>query len=237
MCSIVGAGVVMSASLFQMRRLMSASLLSICYGRHSTAASTSSVPGRETRRGRTVVMTRIAVCRRGAFCYSATPAVAQEQRASIEGTVRDASGGVLPGVTVEARSPSLVGVQTTVTDTQGGYRFPALSPGQYEIARISGIRALRCVRCTARAGQSAQDRMHSRCRRLACRRPSRSAASPPLIDVKQNAAGANIQAETIERIPRARNFTGLVTSAPGVTDESRNRGIQIDGASGATIAS
>ena len=58
-------------------------------------------------------------------------------------------------------------------------------------------------------------------------------AESPLIDVKQNAAGANIQAEIIERIPRARNFTGLVTSAPGVTDESRNRGIQIDGASGA----
>lgn len=49
----------------------------------------------------------------------AAPALAQEQRGSIEGLVRDSSGGVLPGVTVEARSPSLVGVQATVTDTQG----------------------------------------------------------------------------------------------------------------------
>ena len=36
----------------------------------------------------------------------ALPARAQETRGSIEGTVKDASGGVLPGVTVEAKSPS-----------------------------------------------------------------------------------------------------------------------------------
>ncbi len=42
-----------------------------------------------------------------------------------------------------------------------------------------------------------------------------------------------MQAEIIERIPKGRDFSALVTSAPGVTTESRNRGIQIDGASGA----
>ena len=40
----------------------------------------------------------------------AMPAAAQEQRGSILGVVTDASGAVLPGVTVEARSPSVVGV-------------------------------------------------------------------------------------------------------------------------------
>ena len=55
----------------------------------------------------------------------------------------------------------------------------------------------------------------------------------PLIDVKQNAAGANVQAEIIERIPKGRDFAAVVTSAPGITSEARNRGIQIDGASGA----
>ena len=58
-------------------------------------------------------------------------------------------------------------------------------------------------------------------------------AESPLIDVKQNTAGANVQAEIIERIPKGRDFANLVTSAPGITNESRNRGIQIDGASGA----
>jgi hypothetical protein len=42
-----------------------------------------------------------------------------------------------------------------------------------------------------------------------------------------------MQAEVIERIPKGRDFAAVVTSAPGVTTEARNRGIQIDGASGA----
>src|SRR3989442_9439951 len=59
-------------------------------------------------------------------------AVAQEQGGSIQGIVKDASGAVLPGVTVEARSPSVVGVSTTTTDSRGEYRFPALPSGVYE---------------------------------------------------------------------------------------------------------
>ena len=62
-----------------------------------------------------------------------TLAAAQEQRGSIEGTVRDSSGALLAGVTVEARSPALVGTQSTVTDANGTYRFPALAPGRYEL--------------------------------------------------------------------------------------------------------
>ena len=68
------------------------------------------------------------------------PVSAQEQRASIEGIVRDSSGGVLPGVTIEARSPSMAGVQATVTDPNGLYRFPALPPGRYDVnAMLQGF--------------------------------------------------------------------------------------------------
>ena len=64
----------------------------------------------------------------------ALPAVAQEQTGSIVGVVKDSSGAVLPGVTVEARSPSAVGVSTATTDSNGSYRFPALPPGAYEVS-------------------------------------------------------------------------------------------------------
>ena len=40
---------------------------------------------------------------------------------------------MLPGVTVTATSPALMGVQTTVTNEQGTYRFPAVPPGTYSI--------------------------------------------------------------------------------------------------------
>ena len=61
----------------------------------------------------------------------AWPAAAQEQRGSIDGVVKDSSGGVLPGVTVEAHS-SGSGVLTTTTDANGTYRFPSVLPGNYE---------------------------------------------------------------------------------------------------------
>jgi hypothetical protein len=61
------------------------------------------------------------------------PAVARAQ-SSITGTVRDASGGVLPGVTVEAASPALIEkVRSSVTDGTGQYRIVDLRPGTYTV--------------------------------------------------------------------------------------------------------
>src|SRR6266496_3702825 len=73
-----------------------------------------------------------------AACLLASSAFAQGGGASttgsINGKVADTSGGVLPGVTVSATSPSLMGVQTSVTDSGGNYRFPALPPGTYTLS-------------------------------------------------------------------------------------------------------
>src|SRR5437016_601323 len=55
-------------------------------------------------------------------------------QASIAGVVKDASGGVLPGVTVEASSPVLIEkVRTAVTDGQGQYKIVDLRPGTYSV--------------------------------------------------------------------------------------------------------
>lgn len=63
----------------------------------------------------------------------AHPAWAQSQSA-IAGIVRDTSGGVLPGVTVEAASPALIEkVRTVVTDDQGRFNVVALPPGAYAV--------------------------------------------------------------------------------------------------------
>src|SRR5215212_8170927 len=62
------------------------------------------------------------------------PAAARAQEASITGFVKDPSGGVLPGVTVEASSPALTEkVRTAVTDGSGQYRIVTLPPGRYNI--------------------------------------------------------------------------------------------------------
>ena len=69
----------------------------------------------------------------------AWPVAAQETRGSIEGVIKDSSGAVLPGATVEAKSAS-GGSLTSVTDSNGVYRFPVLDPGRYEVtATLSGF--------------------------------------------------------------------------------------------------
>ena len=60
------------------------------------------------------------------------PATAQ-QVGAMSGKVTDAAGGVLPGVTVEARSDVLPSPRVTVTEATGEYRLPALPPGNYTI--------------------------------------------------------------------------------------------------------
>src|SRR5688500_2800098 len=65
--------------------------------------------------------------------------------ASIAGVVRDTSGAVLPGVTVEAASPALIErVRTTVTDGQGLFRIVDLRPGLYTVTfSLSGFSGVR----------------------------------------------------------------------------------------------
>ncbi len=63
-----------------------------------------------------------------------TPGTAAAQTtATIRGTVTDASGGVLPGATVTITNTNTKGIRTAVTDDRGGYTFPSLFNGVYEV--------------------------------------------------------------------------------------------------------
>ncbi len=68
---------------------------------------------------------------------------AQLTRGSIAGTVRDASGAVVPGATVTVTSIATNATQTVQTDSQGFYRVPALEPGTYRVVtELSGFRTV-----------------------------------------------------------------------------------------------
>ena len=57
-----------------------------------------------------------------------------QQTSGIAGAVRDTSGAVLPGVTVEASSPALIEkVRSVVTDSEGRYNIVDLRPGTYTV--------------------------------------------------------------------------------------------------------
>ena len=69
-----------------------------------------------------------------AFAWLALLPAAAFAQASITGVVRDSSGAVLPGVTVEVASPALIEkVRAVVTDETGQYRVESLRPGTYSV--------------------------------------------------------------------------------------------------------
>ena len=156
---------------------------------------------------------------------------AQETRGSIEGVVKDNTGAVLPGVTVDARNAQ-GGVSTAVSDTAGKYRFPSLPPGRYAVtATLTGFRKAAYDQVDLLLGQVLQVNFSLEVGGIS--EDVQVTAESPLIDVKQNAAGANIQKEIIDLIPKGRNFDDVTKNAPGTNPETRGGGIMVDGAGGA----
>src|SRR5438477_7293170 len=77
-----------------------------------------------------VKFARVAILALAAVAFGESAASAQV----IAGIVRDASGGVMPGVTVEASSPALIEkTRTVVSDGEGQYKIINLSPGTYVV--------------------------------------------------------------------------------------------------------
>src|SRR5262245_34930072 len=84
----------------------------------------------------------------------ALPASAQETRGSMEGVVKDSTGGVLPGVVVRAKEIATAATSQSVTNSEGIYRFPALAPGAYSLtATLSGFKDQAIDRVEVQVGQ------------------------------------------------------------------------------------
>jgi hypothetical protein len=77
------------------------------------------------------------------LCVGVSTVAAQETTGTILGTVTDASGGVLPGVTVSVKHLETSQVRSVATDSGGRYRVQALLVGSYEItAQLPGFQNL-----------------------------------------------------------------------------------------------
>jgi Carboxypeptidase regulatory-like domain/TonB dependent receptor-like, beta-barrel/TonB-dependent Receptor Plug Domain len=166
----------------------------------------------------------------------AWPVAAQEQRGSIQGVVRDSSGAVLPGATVEARSAGS-GVLSTVSGPGGSFRFPSVLPGAYEVsATLSGFKPAKVsdVMVTLGSVKSVEFSLQL----ASVTEAVTVTAESPIVDTKSSAKSTNIRAEQIDLLPHNRDFLSLVTQAAGVNDETKsasagNSGIMIDGAAAA----
>ena len=128
-----------------------------------------------------------------------------------------------PGVTVEARGPSLQGVRTSVSDASGTYRLVLLPPGAYKVtATLPGFaRSEETV--TGGAGEDfdgghpAAGRRPGADRRLPARRP--------VVDTTSTAVGSNFDNREIRTLPTGRNYSSDRPGLPGRHDaELQHRG-------------
>lgn len=151
----------------------------------------------------------------------------------ITGTVQDDQGNPLPGVSVEAKSPRLVGTAASLTDANGVYRLLALSPGTYKITfSLQGFTPV--VREGIVLGVEQSLVVDIEMAMGAVQEEIVVIGKSPLIDVKSVARGSVMNAQTFAGLPKGRSFDSLVTIMPSVFNEKGLLdGISVDGASGA----
>lgn len=158
-------------------------------------------------------------------------AVAQEQTGAIDGVVKDNTGAVLPGVTVEASS-SGIGTVATTTDSRGLFRFPRVPPGVYTVAAtLMGYKSTAVKSVDVNLGKTITVNLTMRL--AAVTETITVTGAAPMVDVTQSGTSTSIAREQIELIPKGRDFTSVVTQAAGVSREPFLQGLSIDGASGA----
>jgi Carboxypeptidase regulatory-like domain len=145
----------------------------------------------------------------------AAPVAAMAQ-ASIVGTVRDASGAVLPGVTVEAASPALIEkTRSVVTDGSGQYRIVDLRPGDYTVAfMLAGFSTVKREGVTLQGSMTATVNADMRVGALS--ETITVSATPPTVDVQTVQQQRVLGKEAIDTLPTGRTTTNLAVLIPGM---------------------
>ena len=150
--------------------------------------------------------------------FSAPSAWAQSATTgAIAGVVRDASGAVLPGVTVEASSPALIEkIRVGVTDSQGNYKIVELRPGTYKVTfTLPGFATLVREGITLTAGFTATANADLRLGGI--EETITVTGENPLVDV-QNVRTQNVLSrDTLDELPTFKSLGGFTALTLGAT--------------------
>jgi hypothetical protein len=145
------------------------------------------------------------------------PALAQTSDGSLRGYVRDEQGGVLPGVTVTATSPALLGPVVAVSESDGLYRLNNLPPGTYTVtAELTGFVTYRQVGILARAGSTFSIDIVMKVGNLA--ETVTVSGEAPMIETLSPSSTLNIPGELMREAPVSsrRLFSDVLDIAPGI---------------------
>ena len=151
------------------------------------------------------------------------PSIAYSQ-ASIGGVVRDASGAVIPGATVEAASPALIEkVRSVVTDGSGQYRIVALAPGRYTVTfTLPGFNTF--VREGIELEGTFVATVNAEMRVGALEETVTVSGAAPVVDTQSTRQQAVMSRDIVRDIPTSRQIFGVMTLIPGITTSVRDVG-------------
>ncbi|OFW19560.1 MAG: hypothetical protein A3H97_24965 [Acidobacteria bacterium RIFCSPLOWO2_02_FULL_65_29] len=138
-------------------------------------------------------------------------------QSAIAGVVKDATGAVLPGVTVEAASPVLIEkVRTVVTDEAGQYLIVDLRPGVYSVTfTLEGFSTLR--RDGIELPTSFTATVNADLRIGALEETINVSGQSPVVDMRSATQQQVLNKELLESVPTGRNLWGTGATLTGVT--------------------
>jgi outer membrane receptor protein involved in Fe transport len=152
----------------------------------------------------------------GLALFVAQSGIASAQTGSIAGSVRDATGAVLPGVTVEARSPALIeGLRSASTDGQGLYKITDLRPGLYTVTFVlTGFSTVVREGLELSAGFTATVNAEMRLGSVA--ETITVSGQSPLVDVQNVVQQRVMTRDIIDTLPTGKSFQSYAVLIPGV---------------------
>ncbi len=146
-----------------------------------------------------------------------TPMIASAQTSTISGTVRDASGGVLPGVTVEVSSPALIEkTRSTVSGGSGTYSILALRPGTYTVKfELPGFTTV--IREGVQLTSDFTATINADLKVGALEETLTVTGESPIVDTSSITQRVVMTAEVREALPTGRNIQAVGIMIPGTT--------------------
>src|SRR5688500_8708246 len=143
---------------------------------------------------------------------------------TIHGTIRDQSGGVLPGVTATLTSPALqVRELVQITNAEGEYRFVDLPAGTYLLKfELTGFSTM--IREDLRLTVGFTARVDENMKVGAMEESVTVSGQSPVVDMTSTSAAVAFTKEILDSVPRGRDLQNVLAMAPGVTQETMDVG-------------
>src|SRR5436305_8413063 len=164
----------------------------------------------------------------GAFLLLVLVPVLAFAQAAITGVVKDASGAVLPGVTVEASSPALIEkTRSAVTDGTGTYRIVDLRPGTYSVSfTLTGFSTVK--RDGVELTGSFTANINADLKVGALEETITVSGETPIVDTQSVRRQVTVSSDVISNMPAARSYAGVMMLIPATTTQAgANLDIQV----------